>query len=142
MHMGKGALYARVSTDGQQKEGTIDSQLAELRKQVAAAGHELVKEYIDDGYSGPLLDRPALNELRADLKSDLFDEMIDTYWPGGTSRSRAARSSSHLFAVSVVSRPLSGAIASRALMQRLSISGKRRPAVCCPPTLSMSGTAV
>ena len=67
------ALYARVSTDGQQKEGTIESQLAELRKQVTAAGHELVKEYIDDGYSGSLLDRPALDQLRAGLKFDLFD---------------------------------------------------------------------
>jgi hypothetical protein len=53
--MTKAALYARVSTDGQQKEGTIESQLAELRKQVATASHELVKEYIDDGYSGTLL---------------------------------------------------------------------------------------
>src|SRR6516162_4012742 len=66
--MTKAALYARVSTDGQQKDGTIASQLAELRKQVAAAGHELVKEYIDDGYSDTLLDRPALDQLRADLK--------------------------------------------------------------------------
>jgi site-specific DNA recombinase len=62
-----------VSTDGQQKEGTIESQLAELRKQVAAAGHELVKEYIDDGYSGMLLDRPGLDQLRADAKSDVYD---------------------------------------------------------------------
>ena len=43
--MQRAALYARVSTDGQQKEGTIESQLAELRKQVAAAGHELVKVF-------------------------------------------------------------------------------------------------
>src|SRR3546814_6053584 len=42
---------------------------------------------------------------------------IDRYWPGGRSRSRAARSSSHLFAVSIVSRPPSG-IASRALIER------------------------
>jgi len=48
--MTKAALYARVSTDAQQKEGTIESQLVELRKQVAAAGHELVEEYIDDGF--------------------------------------------------------------------------------------------
>ena len=41
----------------------------------------------------------------------------EMYWPGGSSRSRAARSSSHLFAVSMVMRPPSG-IASRALMQR------------------------
>jgi predicted site-specific integrase-resolvase len=64
-HMTKAALYARVSTDAQQKEGTIESQLAELRKQVADAGHELVKEYVDDGYSGTLLDRPGLDQLRA-----------------------------------------------------------------------------
>jgi predicted site-specific integrase-resolvase len=59
--MTKAGLYARVSTDAQQKEATIESQLAELRKQIAAAGHVLVKEYIDDGISGTLLDRPALS---------------------------------------------------------------------------------
>ena len=58
-HMKKAALYARVSTDAQQKEGTIESQVVELKRQIAAAGQELVKEYIDDGYSGTLLDRPA-----------------------------------------------------------------------------------
>jgi DNA invertase Pin-like site-specific DNA recombinase len=72
-HMRKAALYARVSTDGQQKEGTIQSQLAELRKQVASAGHELVKEYIDDGYSGLLLDRPGLDQLRTDAKSGVYE---------------------------------------------------------------------
>ena len=36
--MTKAALYARVSTDAQQKEGTIDSQIAELKRQIAAAG--------------------------------------------------------------------------------------------------------
>jgi site-specific DNA recombinase len=72
-HMKKAALYARVSTDGQQKDGTIQSQLAELRKQVAAAGHQLVKEYIDDGYSGLLLDRPGLDQMRTDAKSSVYD---------------------------------------------------------------------
>jgi site-specific DNA recombinase len=71
--MKKAALYARVSTDAQEKEGTIESQLFELRRQIDAAGHVLVKEYIDDGISGKLLDRPALNQMRADLKTDLFD---------------------------------------------------------------------
>jgi site-specific DNA recombinase len=71
--MTKAALYARVSTDAQQKEGTIESQLVELKRQISAAGHVLVREYIDDGYSGTLLDRPALNQMRADLKTDLFD---------------------------------------------------------------------
>ena len=73
--MTKAALYARVSTDAQQKEGTIESQLVDLRKQVAAAGYELVEEYIDDGYTGMVLDRPALNRMRADLKTDRFDRI-------------------------------------------------------------------
>jgi DNA invertase Pin-like site-specific DNA recombinase len=73
--MKRAALYARVSTDAQQKEGTIESQLSELRKQVAAAGHELVKEYIDDGITGTVLERPALEQLREDAKSDLFDRI-------------------------------------------------------------------
>ena len=66
-------LYARVSTDGQKKEGTIESQVETLRRQIANAGHELVKEYIDDGYTGTLLSRPGLGQLRSDLKTDVFD---------------------------------------------------------------------
>ena len=45
----------------------------ELRKQVADAHDVLIKEYIDDGYSGARLDRPALDQLRNDLKTPLFD---------------------------------------------------------------------
>jgi site-specific DNA recombinase len=71
--MKKAVLYARVSSDLQRKEKTIESQLAELRKQIARAGDELVHSYVDDGYSGAQLDRPAMNELRDDLKGNLFD---------------------------------------------------------------------
>jgi site-specific DNA recombinase len=69
----RAALYARVSTDRQREEATIESQLFELKRQIAGAGHALVKEYIDDGYSGAYLDRPALEELREALKTDTFD---------------------------------------------------------------------
>jgi site-specific DNA recombinase len=71
--MKKVALYARVSSDIQRQERTIESQLFELRKQIAAAGHVLVKEYVDDGHSGADLDRPALEQLRKDLKTPQFD---------------------------------------------------------------------
>jgi len=71
--MKRAALYARVSTDRQQQEQTIASQVLELKKQIAQSGSVLVKEYIDDGYSGKLLDRPALEELRRDAKGDVFD---------------------------------------------------------------------
>jgi site-specific DNA recombinase len=69
----KAALYARVSTERQREEATIASQVFELKRQIAAAGHELVKEYIDDGYSGAYLDRPALDEMRAAVKTDIYD---------------------------------------------------------------------
>jgi hypothetical protein len=52
-----------------------ESQLVELKRQITAAGHVLAAEYIDDGYTGTLLDRPALNRMRADLKTDRFDRI-------------------------------------------------------------------
>ena len=71
--MKRAILYARVSSDLQQKERTIESQIAELKKQIAKTGDKLVKEYVDDGYSGAKLDRPAMNEVRMDLKKGTFE---------------------------------------------------------------------
>ena len=44
-------MYARVSTDAQQKEGTIESQVLELKRQIAAAGDVLVREYARSRYA-------------------------------------------------------------------------------------------
>ena len=73
--MQRAALYARVSGDLQAKEGTIESQVLALKKQITTAGHVLVKEYLDNGFSGPRLDRPGLDELRHDLHTSLFDSI-------------------------------------------------------------------
>src|SRR5687767_5809159 len=69
----RSALYARVSSDAQRLEGTIESQVAELKRYIDAAGHVLVKEYLDDGHTGTDWNRPALEEIRRDLKTDVFD---------------------------------------------------------------------
>ncbi len=69
----KVALYARVSTERQAERGTIGSQLAALREQVTATGHELINEYIDDGHSGARLDRPGLDALRDAAEAGLFE---------------------------------------------------------------------
>ena len=60
------AIYARVSSEQQAQAGTIASQIAALRERVAADGHSISKElcFIDDGYSGGTLVRPALERLR------------------------------------------------------------------------------
>lgn len=60
------ALYARVSSEQQAEAKTIASQLDEIRERIAADGVDLttVLEFVDDGYSGSTLVRPALERLR------------------------------------------------------------------------------
>lgn len=50
------AIYARVSTETQEKQQTIESQLAELRRHAAARGLTMARDFVDDGYSGAMLD--------------------------------------------------------------------------------------
>lgn len=60
------AIYARVSSEQQSAAHTIQSQLAELRERVAVDGICLTEPetFIDDGFSGATLVRPALERLR------------------------------------------------------------------------------
>lgn len=67
--IGRACLYARVSSELQEERGTVQSQLAELRRFVTERGEVVAQEYIDDGYSGELLERPALDRLRSDAKA-------------------------------------------------------------------------
>ena len=69
------AIYARVSTERQDREQTIDSQLALLTAWVQAQGYSLTDDhrYCDRGYSGARLDRPALDQLRDDAQAGAFD---------------------------------------------------------------------
>lgn len=71
--MKRAVFYARVSTSAQEEKGTIESQIHELKKQIEDDGNILIKEYVDNGYSGAKLDRPAMDMLRRDLKGDVFD---------------------------------------------------------------------
>jgi site-specific DNA recombinase len=60
------AIYARVSSEQQAEAGTIASQLAALQQKVAQDGFQLSEEltFVDEGYSGSTLIRPALEQLR------------------------------------------------------------------------------
>jgi len=58
------ALYVRVSTDEQADQGfSIDVQKERLIAFSKSQGWEDYKLYIDDGYTGTKLDRPAMNRL-------------------------------------------------------------------------------
>jgi len=67
--MSKGAavaFYARVSSEAQARDHTVDSQVAALKERIAADGLPLEPDhgYVDDGCSGTNLQRPALERLR------------------------------------------------------------------------------
>jgi site-specific DNA recombinase len=67
--------YARTSTEDQREKQTIQSQVAALEVELQKRGDLLVEKYIDDGFSGAILDRPALDKLRADAKQRLFKKL-------------------------------------------------------------------
>ena len=68
--MKRAAIYARVSSDRQAKEGdSIPAQVDALRKYVADHGFVLAGEYIDDGISGTKYDRDELQRLLEDLEN-------------------------------------------------------------------------
>ena len=81
------AIYARVSTEKQGRDQTIDSQIEALRAWAADRGHELKEEhvFIDEGYSGSRLDRPALDRLRDAAREGEF-EVVAVYSPDRLAR--------------------------------------------------------
>ena len=74
------ALYARVSTDQQVREGdSIQAQITALREYAKKNGHEIVGEYIDDGVSGTLLnERDELQRMLDDVRDGKIELVIFT----------------------------------------------------------------
>jgi len=71
------ALYARVSSEAQARDNTIASQVAALQERIAADGFALEPDhgYLDDGYSGSILLRPALERLRDAVAGGQIDRI-------------------------------------------------------------------
>lgn len=80
------AVYARVSTDAQAEMGySIGDQVRTCRAHAEKLSSETIVEYIDDGYSGEYIERPALDRLRNDLRAKLITNVI-VYDPDRLSR--------------------------------------------------------
>jgi site-specific DNA recombinase len=71
------ALYARVSSDQQAKNGTIGNQIESLREKIIADGETLIDEmmFVDKGVSGATLIRPQLERLRDTAALGLIDRL-------------------------------------------------------------------
>ena len=68
------AIYARVSTKRQEREGTIESQIAALQDYARQHGYQVLPEwqFTDAGVSGNILTRPGLDRLRTAALSHAF----------------------------------------------------------------------
>lgn len=60
----RAAIYARVSSDRQEHEETVQSQLAEVRLRLQEDGIRDCQEFVDEGYGRDNLVRPGLDRLR------------------------------------------------------------------------------
>jgi site-specific DNA recombinase len=71
-------MYARVSSGRQEEERTIESQVAAIECRVAEMDAVLDPEhrYLDDGWSGETLRRPALDQLRDAVAQNRLDCVI------------------------------------------------------------------
>ena len=84
------AIYGRVSSDQQAERHTIDSQLSDLMARARQDGHEVRddRRFIDNGYSGASLIRPALERLR-DLIALSAIDLVYVHAPDRLARSYA-----------------------------------------------------
>lgn len=74
------ARYGRVSTSNQEDQRTIQNQLMELGsladEMFGKDGYIVVHDYLDEGWSGDVLARPALDQLRSDAREGLWDYVL------------------------------------------------------------------
>jgi site-specific DNA recombinase len=70
-------MYARVSSQQQADAHTIASQVATLKERIRGDGFRLDEElcFVDEGYSGSTLFRPALERLRDQAAACSFDRL-------------------------------------------------------------------
>jgi site-specific DNA recombinase len=73
----RAAIYARVSSERQAQQDTIASQVQALRARLSEEGLTLDEElcFVDDGYSGSTLVRPALERLRDQAGAGAIDRL-------------------------------------------------------------------
>ncbi|MFA6258900.1 MAG: recombinase family protein [Candidatus Paceibacterota bacterium] len=70
------AVYARVSTSNQEDQKTVEAQLSEVHRHAKERGYVIIKEYVDEGWSGDILARPMLNQLRHDARNRAWDAVL------------------------------------------------------------------
>lgn len=83
----RAAIYARVSSQKQKEGETITSQVRALQCFAEQKGYKVPESllFLDDGVSGSILQRPALDELRDIIRTEPLDKLF-IYSPDRLSR--------------------------------------------------------
>ena len=83
----KASYYVRTSTQRQENEETIKSQIDEIEQKIKEDGNILLPQhkFVDDGWSGTILARPSLDAMRDSAKNKEFD-VLYVYDRGRISR--------------------------------------------------------
>lgn len=68
--------YARVSTSLQEDQKTIENQISSIKEYADKNGLKIVQDYRDEGWSGDILARPSLDQLRQDARKRLWDAVL------------------------------------------------------------------
>ncbi len=68
-------LYARLSVDSKNSL-SCQNQIEQLRKFCFLKNFKQIKEYIDDGYSGKNMERPAFKSLIADIENGTINTLL------------------------------------------------------------------
>ena len=75
--MKKVVLYVRVSTKEQAEEGySVGAQLEKMRYYCKSKEWIITEEYVDGGFSGSNMDRPALEKLIRDASHHKMDMVL------------------------------------------------------------------
>lgn len=75
--MTRAALYPRVSTQEQYKDGySIGEQIERMTKYCESQGIDVYKIYEEKGFSGANMERPALKTMLHDAEQHLFDVVV------------------------------------------------------------------
>ncbi|GAJ07117.1 unnamed protein product, partial [marine sediment metagenome] len=74
----RAAIYCRVSTEEQEREGTsLESQREACLEKAHELGYEVPRDYLySEAWTGTDTDRPKLNKLREDIKQQAINTLI------------------------------------------------------------------
>lgn len=72
----KAAIYLRLSRENTDDNNSIEAQREIITKYAKQNSYKIIKEYVDNGYSGILNSRPALNKMMIDIARGYINMVI------------------------------------------------------------------